>query len=117
VIADIDDFKSVNDTYGHLEGDRCLREVAAVIAKTVRPSDACFRWGGDEFAVIMPSTDTAQAEAAVGRIAVAVPAQVAPPGEEPVSLRYGIAEIQPGMDGQDLVGAADLALMSAPLAG
>jgi diguanylate cyclase (GGDEF)-like protein len=117
VIADIDDFKSVNDTYGHLEGDRCLREVAAVIANTVRPSDACFRWGGDEFAVIMPSTDTAQAEAAVQRIAAAVPAEVAPPGEEPVSLRYGIAEIRPGMDGQDLVGAADLALMSAPSAG
>ena len=114
VIADLDDFKSINDTYGHLEGDRCLREVAAVIAKTVRPSDACFRWGGDEFAVIMPSTDTAQAEAAVGRIAAAVPAQVAPPGEDPVSLRYGIAEIQPGMEGQDLVAAADLALMSAP---
>jgi diguanylate cyclase (GGDEF)-like protein len=117
LIADIDDFKSVNDTYGHLEGDRCLREVAAVIAKTVRPSDACFRWGGDEFAVIMPATDTAQAEAAVQRIAAAVPAEVAPPGEEPVSLRYGIAEVRPGMDGQELVGAADLALMSAPSAG
>ena len=117
VIADIDDFKSVNDTYGHLEGDRCLREVAAVIAKTVRPSDACFRWGGDEFAVIMPATDTAQAEAAIQRIAAAVPAEVAPPGQEPVSLRYGIAEIRPGMDGQDLVGAADLALMSAPSPG
>ena len=116
VIADIDSFKSVNDTYGHLEGDRCLREVAAVIAKTVRPSDACFRWGGDEFAVIMPATDTAQAEAAVRRIAAAVPAEVAPPGEEPVSLRYGIAEMRPGMDGQDLVGAADLALMSSPSA-
>ena len=117
VIADLDDFKSINDTYGHLEGDRCLREVAAVIAKTVRPSDACFRWGGDEFAVIMPSTDTAEAEAAVQRIAAAVPAEVAPPGEEPVSLRYGIAEVQPGMNGQDLVGAADLALMSAAAAG
>jgi diguanylate cyclase (GGDEF)-like protein len=117
VIGDIDDFKSVNDTYGHLEGDRCLREVAAVIAKTVRPSDACFRWGGDEFAVIMPSTDAAQAEAAVQRIAAAVPAEVVPPGDEPVSLRYGIAEIQPGMDGEDLVGAADLALMSARWAG
>jgi diguanylate cyclase (GGDEF)-like protein len=117
VIADIDHFKSVNDTYGHLEGDRCLRDVAAVIARTVRPSDACFRWGGDEFAVIMPWTDAAQAEAAVQRIAAAVPADVVPPGEEPVSLRYGIAEIHPGMDADDLVGAADLALMSASSAG
>ena len=113
VIADIDDFKSVNDTHGHLEGDRCLRAVAAVIAGTVRPSDATFRWGGDEFAVIMPSTDAEQAEAAVRRVAAAVSAEVHLPGEEPVSVRYGIAEIQPGMDEQDLVGGADLALMSA----
>jgi diguanylate cyclase (GGDEF)-like protein len=116
-LVDIDGLRRVNDGWGHLEGDRCLREVAAVIAKTVRPSDACFRWGGDEFAVIMPSTDAAQAEAAVQRIAAAVPADVVPPGDEPVSLRYGIAEIQPGMDGEDLVGAADLALMSARWAG
>jgi diguanylate cyclase (GGDEF)-like protein len=117
VIADIDDFKSVNDTHGHLEGDRCLREVAAVIARTVRPSDACFRWGGDEFAVIMPSTDATQAEAAVQRVAAAVTAEVAPPGDAPVSLRYGVAEIRPGMDGQEFVGAADLALLSARSAG
>jgi diguanylate cyclase (GGDEF)-like protein len=117
VIADIADFKSVNDTYGHLEGDRCLREVGAVIAKTVRPSDACFRWGGDEFAVIMPSTDAAEAEAAVRRVAVAVSRDVAPPGEEPLSLHCGVAEIQPGMSEQDLVAAADVALLSAPPAG
>jgi diguanylate cyclase (GGDEF)-like protein len=117
VIADIEGFKAVNDTHGHLVGDRCLREVGAVIAKTVRPSDACFRWGGDEFAVIMPSTDEAQAEAAFRRVAAAVAAEVAPPGDEPLSLRSGVAEIRPGMDGQELVGAADLTLMSARSAG
>jgi diguanylate cyclase (GGDEF)-like protein len=117
VIADIGDFKSVNDTYGHLEGDRCLREVAAVIARTVRPSDACFRWGGDEFAVIMPATDGPEAEAAVKRVTAAVSQDVVPPGEVPLSLRCGVAEIQPGMSEQDLVAAADGALMSARPAG
>jgi diguanylate cyclase (GGDEF)-like protein len=113
VIADIEAFKSVNDTYGHLEGDRCLREVAAVLAATVRPSDACYRWGGDEFAVILPSTDAEQAGAVVERVAQAVAERVAYRGAEPMQLRYGVAEIQPDMDAAELVAAADLALMAA----
>ena len=113
VIADIQAFKAVNDTYGHLEGDRCLREVADVLRATVRPSDSCFRWGGDEFAVILPSTDAEQADAVVDRVAEAVSAQVLVQGSEPLQLRYGVAEIQPGMEAAELVAAADLALMSA----
>jgi diguanylate cyclase (GGDEF)-like protein len=113
VLADIEGFKAVNDTHGHLEGDRCLREVAAVLARIVRPSDQCFRWGGDEFAVLLPSAGTRQADAVIERIADAVAEDVVPPGDEPVRLRYGVAEIAEGMSAQELVAAADLALMSA----
>jgi diguanylate cyclase (GGDEF)-like protein len=113
VIADIDGFKAVNDRHGHLEGDRCLREVARTMATTVRPTDACFRWGGDEFAVLLPSTAREQALAAVRRVAVAVAASVLLPGEEPLQLQFGVAEIADGMDAQDLVAAADLELMAA----
>jgi diguanylate cyclase (GGDEF)-like protein len=113
VIADIEHFKAINDSYGHLEGDRCLREVAAVLAATVRPSDSCFRWGGDEFALILPSTDAEQAGAVVQRVTRALEAEVSPPGSHPLRLRYGIAEIRPEMTGQELVAAADLALLSA----
>lgn len=56
VMMDIDNFKSINDTYGHAVGDKVLREVASVIAKTVRKIDMPARYGGEEFAVILPET-------------------------------------------------------------
>lgn len=113
VVADIERFKAVNDLYGHLEGDRCLREVASAIAASVRPADDAFRWGGDEFAVVLPTTDRDQAELVVARIARAIERDVRPPGEDPLRLRYGIAEIEPGMDGEELMAMADVDLMAA----
>ena len=56
LMMDIDDFKQVNDTYGHAAGDKVLREVAAIIGKTVRKIDMPARYGGEEFAVILPET-------------------------------------------------------------
>jgi len=113
VIADIERFKSVNDEHGHLEGDRCLRAVAGAIAASVRPSDDAFRWGGDEFAVLLPSTDHDQAHTVIERIAEAVEHDVTAPGDEPLRLRYGVAEIEVGMDAGALVAAADADLLEA----
>jgi diguanylate cyclase (GGDEF)-like protein len=113
LLADIEGFKSVNDTYGHLEGDRCLREVATALASTVRPGDRCFRWGGDEFALLLPGTDSSEADSVIDRISDAVATDVAAPGDSPMRLRFGAAEIDPEMAAEDLIAAADLALMSA----
>lgn len=57
ILCDIDHFKAYNDTYGHSEGDRCLKRVAGTISDTLkRPSDFCARYGGEEFIVILPNT-------------------------------------------------------------
>ena len=65
-IADLDDLKGINDRYGHLEGDRCLSEAARAIELSVRMTDRCFRWGGDEFVVVLPGADRAAAEEVLG---------------------------------------------------
>ena len=62
VIADIDDFKRVNDTYGYEAGNAVLRELSQVLASSVRPFDTVARWGGEEFALIL-SAETTKAEA------------------------------------------------------
>ena len=56
-LIDLDDFKAVNDGYGHLEGDRCLQEFAQALERSIRAGDRCFRWAGDEFAALLPDTD------------------------------------------------------------
>jgi diguanylate cyclase (GGDEF)-like protein len=63
VVMDLDDFKEINDTYGHHTGDRALREIAAVLRNTIRPYDTCVRYAGDEFVIVLAGCDAAQAEA------------------------------------------------------
>ncbi len=61
VIMDMDHFKAVNDTYGHGVGDEVLKELAAIIVKTIRSADLAARYGGEEFVILMPETDAARA--------------------------------------------------------
>ena len=56
-LIDLDDFKTVNDGYGHLEGDRCLRSWPRRSSARSGRGDRCFRWAGDEFALLLPDTD------------------------------------------------------------
>jgi diguanylate cyclase (GGDEF)-like protein len=68
VILDVDHFKSVNDTLGHPEGDRALRHLAEILRKTLRGEDRAFRYGGEEFALLLPGTSADAAVLAVTRI-------------------------------------------------
>lgn len=73
IMLDIDFFKLFNDTYGHVQGDECLRQVAAVIATTVgRAPDLAARYGGEEFAVILPETEAQGAAALAERIRASI---------------------------------------------
>jgi diguanylate cyclase (GGDEF)-like protein len=62
ILLDLDDFKIINDQYGHLAGDRALQEVARVLQQTTRPYDTCIRYGGDEFVVLLSSCARVDAE-------------------------------------------------------
>lgn len=68
LIMDLDDFKLINDTYGHLVGDHVIRQTADIIRQTVRTTDQIGRYGGEEFIVIMPDTDLTAASVVASRI-------------------------------------------------
>lgn len=73
VIADLDDFKGVNDEGGHLAGDVLLRDAAAAWSIAVRPVDELARWGGDEFALVLPGCDVPEAAAIIARLQAVTP--------------------------------------------
>lgn len=67
-LIDIDNFKAINDTYGHLEGDRVLVQLAEILKTQARSGDTVVRWGGEEFAIILPETDKNGATAFADRV-------------------------------------------------
>ena len=67
-IVDIDNFKSVNDTFGHLFGDKVLKDVAHILQNNLRTKDIIVRWGGEEFIIVLPKTDAKEAKAVFNRI-------------------------------------------------
>jgi diguanylate cyclase (GGDEF)-like protein len=72
IMMDIDDFKKINDTHGHQEGDRVLREISKLIRETARDLDICARYGGEEFALVLPQTGAQEALRLAERIRVGV---------------------------------------------
>jgi len=110
-MGDISNFKQINDSFGHLEGDICLRQVAQAISSEMRIPDQCYRWGGDEFALLLPGTGAEGSSQLAERLANKVSVVVTRPDAEPVWIRFGIAELDDEMDGNALVEAADLALL------
>lgn len=67
LLLDCDNFKVINDTYGHIQGDQVLVEVAALLLAKIRQDDIAIRWGGDEFLVVAPYTDEAKIKAVMER--------------------------------------------------
>ena len=116
IMIDLDHFKDLNDSHGHQAGDRCLGRVAQTIRANLRPLDQAARFGGEEFAVILPDTQTQEALAAAERLRRAA-ANLARGDEPSVTISLGVAQIGPGDDPESVIQAADQALYRAKQAG
>lgn len=121
MMLDLDYFKKINDTYGHIAGDRTLVAVARVLSARLRPTDMLARYGGEEFALGMPDTNLDQSFAIAERLRQAV-ASLALPFREGESLPHltvsiGIAQMQPNQTLESLYSDADAALYRAKESG
>jgi len=116
---DIDDFKLINDRYGHPQGDLVLKEVAARLIKAVRLADLVCRIGGEEFVILLSQTAVEQALVLAERLraAISTPPIPLPDGDLQISISIGYAGLQPEMSGEDLVRQADAALYRAKQGG
>jgi diguanylate cyclase (GGDEF)-like protein len=121
ILFDIDDFKMLNDTYGHQEGDEVLQGLARSLTSVSRETDIVVRYGGAEFIIILPNTAREEATALARRILHAVQEtkiRVGPSAEVSVTLSGGIATFpQNASSAKALLSAADNALYAAKAAG
>ncbi len=115
LLADIDFFKRINDTYGHLAGDAILREAAHCMRNVVRPYDGIGRYGGEEFLLVLPDCDTDGAMAMAERLRAGIEAEapVVAEGVIPITFSLGVASSDIVHDMEALIGAADAALYRA----
>ena len=112
VLADIDDFKELNDTRGHVAGDDALRDVGALLRRGMRPADSVFRIGGEEFALLLPETSKANARTVCRRLQRSLAGIEL--GGWRLTLSFGVASWPgDGSDLRDLLQAADAALYEA----
>ncbi|MBI4705447.1 MAG: GGDEF domain-containing protein [Deltaproteobacteria bacterium] len=120
VLLDLDHFKQVNDTYGHVAGDRVLVQLATVARDMIRAEDLLARYGGEEFGILLRGIALEAAGALGERLRAAIEASTTQWGEARVriTLSAGVAELDPGMrEPEDLIRAADEALYAAKNAG
>ena len=113
-IFDVDDFKAINDTYGHQAGDEVLRRIAAEIRKTTRETDIAARYGGEEFVIIQANTTKAEAYKQAVRVKNAIESEYYIDQKIRISISGGVAAFpEDGSDEKGLLYAADMALYEA----
>jgi two-component system, cell cycle response regulator len=116
ILFDIDRFKQVNDTFGHQAGDQLLRDLSALMRRTVRAYDIIVRWGGEEFLLVLPGVDLTAARLLADRLRVAVE-MMDTHGIGPVTVSAGAAEFENDYDFAATLRTADRRLYQAKAAG
>ncbi len=121
MMIDVDNFKQFNDMFGHIAGDRALSAVSRILRSQFRPRDLVVRYGGDEFAVLLPGANKEQALEIGERVREAVSGNTHDGSDSliqiPVRISMGVAELDPKSDLDTLIRAADAALYRAKNAG
>lgn len=113
LLLDIDHFKNYNDTYGHLEGDKVLVRLGQVIKQVLRKMDSAYRYGGEEFTVILPETVGAEAETVAQRLRITVENENFTPStveDVPITISVGVTEYNPKEDIATFIQRADQAM-------
>jgi len=115
IILDLDNFKEINDKFGHSTGDRVLVELANLLRDMLRGVDRPARFGGDEFAIILPQTNIKGAKILAERIMVRIKEQTVHFAEQEISVAasMGLAQMEPNMNKEQLFENADTSLLDA----
>jgi diguanylate cyclase (GGDEF)-like protein len=120
LMVDLDGFKSINDRFGHVAGDMVIRDISEILRRSVRIFDVCTRFGGEEFAVMMPGGTAESAATIAERIRQRVETyqrNEADLSALRVTASIGVAVSPPGVTARDLIERADRALYHAKRAG
>lgn len=117
IMIDVDNFKQFNDTFGHIAGDRALSAVSRILRTQFRPRDLLVRYGGDEFAVLLPDVEEKRAMEIAERVRAAVSGETGDGSDSliqiPVRISMGVAALEPQGTLDTLIRAADAALYRA----
>lgn len=115
-IFDIDNFKLINDAYGHIEGDNVLAGIVDAVTKSKRPKDILTRWGGEEFVILFPATDLSTATKIANRFRLVIASTVFSIDER-VTCSFGVTEYQQGDTPMTLLRRADKLMYDAKAGG
>lgn len=112
ILFDIDNFKTINDCLGHKVGDRVLQSISSLVIENIRDTDGLFRWGGDEFIIILPATNLESAKSVAEKIRNII--QNYDFGiEKKVTISLGVGEYKSGENADQIIKRIDNALLTA----